>query len=608
MSLVNNDGNNQPGESQRHQYNLGIVGNCAYMAHIDNTANVSWLCWPQFDSPSLFGSLLSPESGGHFYVRPAQEKYLSKQYYLENTNILCTEFKTDDGHFRVIDFAPRFRQYERYVKPRMLFRKLELLSGRPKIKVSCRPRGDYGRVVPEMHLGSNHIRYTELDSPVRLYADVPLTYIASEQEFILNRSQYLILTWALRLESSIRGTWEEYFQATYSYWLNWASRCSIGSYQQKAVIRSALALKLHQFEDTGAIIAAGTTSLPEFPESGRNWDYRYCWIRDAFYTLRALNNIGHFEELTMYSSFLQNIAVTEGGRFQPVYSVTGAANLEEMQLPLAGYLGNQPVRIGNQAYQHVQNDVYGQILVSLLPLYVDARFVEPRMSLPTLETVHQILDTIDRLMDESDAGLWEFRSQQQHHCYTYLFHWAGANAARRMAQTVGDSHMQDKAGRIARRAVEWIEKCYDSERGVYRQSVESNNLDASLLQLISMNYIDPRSEKAQQHLRRLEEVLMADDGLFYRYIHTDDFGKPKSTFLLCAYWYVDALACVGRVDDAIRVFDRLLEFQNPLGLMSEDIQPLTGSQWGNFPQAYSHVGLMNAAFRIARKLDLPDFL
>ena len=406
---------------------------------------------------------------------------------------------------------------------------------------------------------------------------------------------------------ALESTAERFLRSTIDYWRTWVKSTSISNFHQEAVIRSALALKVHQYEDTGAIIAASTTSLPEAPGSTRNWDYRYCWMRDTFYTLTAFNNIGHFEELERYFHYIANISTSIRDKYQPLYGISGTSQLVEEELPLAGYLGNQPVRIGNDAYTHVQNDVYGQVLVALLPLYVDARFVNPEQRNPE-KLIAEALRLIEATMDQPDAGLWEFRNLAQYHCYTYLFHWAGSHAARQMARALGNPEMEALATRLNHAAADRIEQCYSPEWQAYTNAIGSPHLDASTIQLIMMGYLDPASERAARHLVALERELKTPEGLFYRYRHADDFGTPETTFLICSFWYVEALACVGRVREAITEFEKLLTYTNHLGLLSEDVDAKTGSQWGNFPQAYSHVGLVNAAYRIAKKLDRPNFV
>ncbi len=591
---------------KRHIYQTGLIGNCAFLAHIHKNTNVEWLCWPRFDSSFVFGGLLDKEKGGEFTVLPEGD-FTTEQYYLENTNVLCTEVTCGTGRYRIYDFAPRFQQYDRFFKPLMLMRKIEVLEGTPRVRVICRPRYNYGLSKLNPHRGSNHIQFHGAGDIIRLTTNIPLTYIFDEQYFVLNEIKYLALTYGAPLEAPLKSTCEDFLGKTIDYWRIWIKHSSIAQFHQKYVIRSALALKIHQFEDTGAIIAASTTSLPESPGSGRNWDYRYCWLRDTYYVIAALNHIGHFEEMERYFNYVSDISVSEDFRYQPLYGINGQKHLEESVLThLDGYLGNQPIRVGNQASEHIQNDIYGQVLISLLPLYVDHRFVFSERK-DSRRWIDYVLTKVERTIDEKDAGIWEFRNFANTHCYSNLFQWAGCTAAAKMARSIGDRDLEAKASELRKRAARHIENCYDPVRKVYTNAVGSSHLDASTLQLIMMHYLDPGSQRAKDHLTALEKELKTPKGLFYRYLHSDDFGKPKTTFLICAFWYVEALASVGRIDDAIREFDNLIQYSNHLLLFSEDVDEESGSQWGNFPQAYSHVGLMNAAFRISMKLDKPVF-
>lgn len=591
--------------SKKHTYDYGVIGNCAFTAHVKTDTNIEWMCWPRFDSSFIFGAMLDRKKGGEFSIKP-DGKFKTSQYYVENTNILCTEVTCADGKYMVTDFAPRFLQYDRYYRPLMLFRKIEPISGHPKVRVKCHPVSQYGEKQPERSLGSSHIRYLGLDSQLRLTTNISLNYIMEDEEFVLNETKYLALSYGPPLEAALEETSEIFLKKTKDYWRTWIKRSSIINFYQREAIRSALILKIHQYEDTGAIIAATTMSLPESPGSTRNWDYRYCWMRDTFYTLNAFNNVGHFEELEQYFHYILNVTYGEENRYQPLYGITGNKKLIENELPLEGYLGNQPVRVGNDAYTHIQNDVYGQVLVSLLPLFEDMRILFTE-KFDSRVLVMKTLRMIEKTMNESDAGLWEFRHLKQHHCYTYLFHWAGSCAALKIADRLKDKEIGKMALKLKRQSMKKIEQCYVPKKKGYAQAIGTDRMDASTIQLIMMNYIDPNSQRAKDHLKALEKELLATGGLFYRYVHQDDFGTPEVTFLICAFWYVEALACVGRLDEAVKIFENLLKYSNHVGLLSEDVDAASGSQWGNFPQAYSHVGLLNAASRIARKIDQPMF-
>jgi GH15 family glucan-1,4-alpha-glucosidase len=592
---------------EKHLYDSGLVGNCSFIAHIQKNTNISWLCMPRFDSDFLFGGMLDKEKGGEFTILPESEHFEATQSYLENTNILETVIQAGDARYKVTDFAPRFKNYERYYRPLMLIRKIQPISGFPKIKIKCQPVGDRGNIKLKGSLGSNHIQFLGHEQEVRLTTNAPLTFIAEEKFFVLQKPIYLVFTYGRPLEAPIETTAEQFLLSTTDYWQSWVKSTSIYNFHQRLVLRSALVLKIHQFEDTGAIIAASTTSLPEAPGSTRNWDYRYCWIRDSYYTLTCFNSIGHFEELEKYFDYIQNLPTVQDNRYQPLYSVTGDWFLSEEIATLDGYMGNKPVRFGNLAYTHVQNDLYGQVLVSLLPLYSDHRFTAKEKSYSE-PMIMNLLDKIEHTMEEKDAGLWEFRNLAQAHCYTFLFHWAGASAAIKIASRLNNEEMHRKATALKTAAVEKIEACYLPDRKAYAQAIGVTHMDASTLQLITMGYFGRDLERANNHLKALESELLAKDFLFYRYKHRDDFGVPETTFLICAFWYIEALACVNRLDEAIEGFETLTKYCNHLSLFSEDVDQVSGSQWGNFPQAYSHVGLMNAAFRIGRKLDRPNFL
>ncbi len=591
----------------KHQYNYGLIGNCAFLALIGTDTNITWMCLPRFDSTFVFGELIAGQKGGQFSIKPAAKDYQCNQKYVSNTNILTTLISTGDGSYRVTDFAPRFMQNDRYYRPAFLIRKIEPVDGFPRVKATCLPVGDYGKKELDVERGSNHIRYSGLEESLRLTTNIPLSYILDGTEFVLRETCYMILSYGVPLEGALQETCETFLTRTRNYWQRWVKSTSIGPLYQEAVIRSALALKICQYEDTGGIIASPTTSLPESPGSTRNWDYRYCWMRDTYYTLNAFNNIGHFEEMEKYFSYITNIPLADGKRIQPLYGIGGEAVLTELEHDLPGYLDNTPVRTGNDAYTHIQNDVYGQILLAILPLYVDDRFKDH----PGAETdrlVSSVLDKIEMTIDEADAGIWEFRNLAYQHAYTNLFQWAGSNAARLIAQKLENKPLQVRAQKLIDRADALISKCYLTDRKAYARGIGDVHMDASTLQLIIMGYIPHHSDRAKDHLKALEKDLRAGKGLFYRYKQADDFGEPETTFLICGFWYAEALACVGRVDDAMEAFEEIISYSNHVGLLSEDVDERDGSMWGNFPQAYSHVGLVNAAARINDRKNKPGFL
>ncbi len=582
----------------------GLVGNCQYNALIDHFGNVVWLCWPRFDASFVFGGLLDADKGGRFRISPGDGSP-GKQEYINNTNVLRTVFHNERGSFEILDFAPRFVLFERYHKPTKLFRIVRPLSGEPVVRVEIEPKGDYGRVTPRAVFGSNHIRYNGLDQELRLTTNASLNLISEQREMVLREPLYFVLSYGEPLEASLEHTAKEFLERTIKYWQTWVKHCYLPLEYQSAVIRSALVLKIHQFEDTGAIIAATTTSIPEAEGTVRNWDYRYCWMRDAMFSLLALQRLTQFEELEGFVCYLRNLTESShanGERLQPVYGISGEhALIEQILDHLEGYRGHQPVRIGNQAYEHLQHDVYGELVLAISQLFLDQRFINPDESMP-INLLTRLLGHIETYLEAKDAGLWEFRGIAQLHTFTLLMHWAGALMVRQIGETHDLPELTSKAETLYQRAAALIEdQCWDEQLGAYTIAAGVDALDASLLMMINLGYLDRDHPRANRHLDTIAQRLDAGHGLIHRYTMQDDFGATENAFLICSFWLAEAYARLGRTAEAETLFKRLLEAANPLGLYSEDLDPKSGEQWGNFPQTYSHVGLINAAFALARK-------
>jgi len=573
---------------------LGVVGNCQFSALVDRNGEVVWCCLPRFDSEPVFSTLLDAAEGGRFFVGPADGES-GKQSYIDNTNILKTVFETSSGTFRVIDFAPRFVQYDRTFRPTQLFRIVEPLDGTPRIRVVCEPRLGWSKALPIRLTGSNHARFEGFESPFRLTTDIPVSYLTG-QPFTLTGKRHLVLAWGAPVEEPLQPLSERFLNDTQRYWQRWVKQCNIPALYQDAVIRSALVLKLHCFEDTGAILAAMTTSVPEAPGSGRTWDYRYCWLRDAYYSLGAFRALGQFEERESFIHYLLNVAGGAPGlNLAPVYRVDGGLCPEERILESwPGFNGDGPVRVGNSAALHTQNDVFGEMVLSLIPIFLDDRFSSDR-SPATLKLLEQLARKAISVAGRPDAGIWEYRTEWKPQTFSSLMCWAAADRMGRVASRHAPAFAQEFRDAAKRIHDEIMAKGWCPDLGSFVASFGGRDLDASLLQMAHLRFLSLEDARLRTTIDGIRQGL-SKDGWLFRYRLNDGLGPPTVAFTICTFWLAEALADTGRKADAKNVMDQLYSSLSGLGLLSEDYETSNLRLWGNFPQAYSHVGLIRAAF------------
>ena len=586
-------------------YPYGLVGNCHTSALIGLNGSVEWMCAPRPDSPPVFGRLLDPD-GGHFSITSplASSGLTSEQRYLPNTNILQTTVTLPNGDaFQITDFCPRFEQYGRIYRPAALFRMVEPLQGTPAIQVSCRPVSGWDKTPVHPVRGSNHLRYEIRGDVLRLLTNMPLTYLCEDVPVALTHKLYFGLTWGLGIEDDLIKVTHDFLEQTTRYWRTWVKSCSVPLLYQQAVIRSALALKLHCFEDTGAILAALTTSLPEQPDGQRNWDYRFCWLRDAYFALTAFHNLGHFEEMEAFLKFLLNIAHTHehsSDRLRPVYTLSQGLPLPETEhANWSGYQSSRPVRSHNQAAEHVQNDAYAEMILTFTPIFFDERYVDLRTRDLDALLAH-LAKLCVRSIGQPDAGLWEIRNGWQEHSFTNLLCWAGLERLERIKQA---GHLPSVSIGLTAGRIQAEDALLRAVReGAVRNGPTDPSFDAALAQLPILGYPNrPLCEATVMHIARELSLRHGGEetGFFYRYVRNDDFGKPEGAFVICSFWIAQALARLGCMEEARTILQRVLGAANHVGLLSEHFIPSTKTQCGNFPQAYSHVGLINAAFAVS---------
>ena len=577
---------------------LWPIGNCQVSALIDRSGRMVWACVPRVDGDPVFSSLLAgdPDAAGHWSI-DLDGCVATEQSYLRNTPVLVT--RKTDAHgsiVEIIDFSPRFERLGRTYRPVAFVRIVRPLAGSPRIRVRLRPTHEWGSACEPLPGGSNHIRFPLHEMPMRLTTTAPVGMVREERVFRIEQPLHFFLGPDESFSADLALAAEEMLANTVSEWREWVRGLATPLEWQEAVIRSAISLKLCQHEETGAIVAALTTSIPEHAGSQRNWDYRYCWIRDAYYTVQALHRLGALDVLEGYLAYLRNIVdAAQGGHIQPLYSVTGEARIEERIEPgLPGYRSMGPVRVGNQAYEQVQHDAYGQIVLSNVQAFFDQRLFRTA-TLEDFEALELVGDRAFALHDKPDAGLWELRTRQHTHTYSAAMCWAACDRLSHAAVALGlparAAHWAERAAEVRAR-IESAAWRPDTDR--ISATFEGDDLDASLIQLLDLRFFAPDDPRFQGTLRAVEDGLRRGSHML-RYATEDDFGLPETAFNVCTFWLIEALHATGRTADARALFEEMLSRRTAAGLLSEDIDPHTGELWGNYPQTYSLVGTINCA-------------
>ncbi|HYJ59712.1 MAG TPA: glycoside hydrolase family 15 protein [Methyloceanibacter sp.] len=578
---------------------LAVIGNGHTAALLEPSSRLVWWCFPRLDGDPVFSRLLAGEEEKGFCDVVLDDVADYRSDYERNTAIVSTILTdSQNASVRITDFAPRFQNYGRIFRPAQLIRIIEPAAGLPRISIRLRPTASYGKPIEDRSLGSNHITYRGQNIAVRLTTDGPLAYIDSESSFVLTKPIHMVLgpdePWA----DDVAKTCREFADRTRDYWMEWVRRLSISYDWQDAIIRSAISLKLSNFEETGAIVAALTTSIPESPGSGRTWDYRYCWMRDAYFVVKALNRLGATKTMEDFISFILGIAADDPVR--PVYSVVPSDPMDETIAPnLDGYRNDGPVRVGNAAAFQSQHDTFGSIILAAMPMFFDRRL--PR---PGNEGLFRLLESLGekaaQLAFKPDSGIWEFRGRTHVHTYSAAMCWAGCSRLAAIASHLG----------LLDRAAHWTEiadgiqstllaGAWSEKRGCFTAGFGLEDLDASVLLLPETGVIEPNDPRFVQTVAAIERELLRGNHVM-RYANEDDFGMPEAAFLTCRFWLIDAWWWLGRREQARDLFVDALGYRNRYGLLAEDIHPQTGQLWGNFPQTYSMAGLILTAMRLSR--------
>ncbi|HEV7914757.1 MAG TPA: glycoside hydrolase family 15 protein, partial [Albitalea sp.] len=569
---------------------------------------VVWCCMPRFDGEPIFHALLDSAQGlpqdGTFTIE-LEGFARSEQSYDPGTALLRTRLFDANGEgIEIVDFCPRFFTRDRAFRPAQIVRRVRPLVGHPRVRFVVRPRGEWGKAEPRITRGSNHLRFDLPQGVLRLNTNAPLTYILDATWFSLQTPLSLLLGPDETLPAGIEETAREFEEQTTLYWRHWTRRLALPLEWQDAVIRSAITLKLCQFEETGAIVAAMTTSIPEAPNTQRNWDYRYCWLRDAFFVVRALNSLSEVGTMEDYLRWLNDVVRSaQGGHVQPLYGIGLEKTLTESFVPhLSGYRGMGPVRVGNQAFEHFQYDVYGNILLGAAQAFFDHRLFR-RADLRDFVELEGMGEQAWRFHDQPDAGMWELRTRARVHTSSSLMCWAACDRLAKIAAVLGKGERSASwRGRADVIRGKILEQSWNEKRQSFVESFGGKDLDASVLLMAEVGFIDPKDPRFVKTVEALEATL-CDGPFMRRYEAPDDFGKPETAFNVCSFWRIDALARIGRPAKAREIFEAQLSHRNPVGLLSEDLLVASGELWGNFPQTYSMVGVINGAVRLSAPWD-----
>jgi GH15 family glucan-1,4-alpha-glucosidase len=595
-------------QTREQNLDLALVGNSTVAALLDMDANLVWCCFPRFDGDAMFCSLLrrwqKEDDFGFFAIELADHRQ-SSQRYEPDTAIVVTRLEDSrGGAIEVIDFAPRFRRFGRMFCPTMLVRQVRRVAGSPRITVRLRPARNYGRSRPETTQGSNHIRFITDEFVLRATTDCPVSAVVEERAFLLRDEINFVLGPDETLQGSVAEVCRSFREYTDEYWREWVRGLSIPFQWQEEIIRAAITLHMAVYEDTGAIVAAVTTSLPEAPTGGRTWDYRFCWLRDAFFVVNALNRLNTTRTMERYIDYIINIATgNEAEHLQPMYRLNGVAECRESIIEtLPGYRGIGPVRIGNQAYEQIQHDTYGSAVLAATHVFFDRRMVG-RANQALFRELEPLGRRAVKFWDKPDAGLWELRGSQRVHTYSSVMCWVAcdqlAKIAVRLKLAEDAQRWRSEADRIHATI---CERAWNEGKKSFVSTFGGDQLDASLLLLNELHFLRADDPRFAGTVAAIERELKRGEFVF-RYVEQDDFGTPENAFLVCSFWLVDALAALGRRDEALALFERLMSLRNPHGLLAEHVDPRTDELWGNFPQTYSHVGMINSAMRLSISWD-----
>ena len=582
----------------------GIIGNCRSAALISKTGSIDWCCLPEFDSSSIFAKILDEKIGGSFEIKVSDD-YTIKQRYKKNTAVLITKFSNGENVFELHDFMPRYHNENgAYHAPPEFVRHVRHIKGKPKFKVHYDPKLEYALGETKTYVKHNFVvsltDNLKFDT-IFLYTSFNKNAVVEGRELEVTENGYFLLGYNEKiLQPSNRKIYLD-LERTKVYWLNWTNKTPTYTKYNKEIIRSAITLKLLSYDKTGAVLAAPTTSLPETIGEVRNWDYRFCWIRDASMVIKVMGGLGHKNVAKRYLQFIIDLIPDKDEKLQIMYGINKEKLLTEETLDhLSGYKGSKPVRVGNAAYKQKQNDIYG-ILMDVIHSQLSIFSTDIENGEELWGITKGIVWIVSRHWQEPDKGIWEFRAEDRHFTFSKVLCWVAIDRAIKVARILKKTRKLEKWTKLEQEIKKDIhENSWNDGINAFTQSYGSKHLDASVLLMESYGFIPAKDPKFVSTVLAIEKDL-SNDGLLYRYKNEDDFGLPSSSFTICTFWFINSLFKIGEEEKAIQHFDKLLTYSNHLGLFSEDIDFKTKRLLGNFPQAYSHLALIECAVNFATK-------
>ena len=582
--------------------NYGIIGNCKSGALVSETGSIDWFCLPEFNSSSVFAKILDDERGGSFEII-VDKGYSITQCYIPRTNLLETTYRKGIDEFKLIDFMPRYHTNEiEFYSPPDLIRYVKYISGNPEFSVFFNPQLEYARYKTRTAVDDEYIKcYTSRGSydSLYLYTDFDKRKVITGQNLKFTKDAFFLISYNQKLlEQNTQRTYLK-MERTKVYWLDWSERTRKYKKYNDEILRSALALKLLSYDKTGAIIAALTTSLPETVGGIRNWDYRYCWLRDASMVIKLMTDLGHLRVAKQYLKFILDIISDKDEKIQIMYGIHGERELQERELTyLSGYLNSKPVRIGNAAYKQKQNDIYGVLMDVIYQQFnIFATSLANSEALWTI--TRSIIKIVEKNWQNPDRGIWEVRSDPKHFTFSKVLCWVAVDRAIKVARLLNIKRY-DRPWKNLRDNIknDILENAWNDSIGSFTQAYNNHNLDAANLLLEPYGFIEANDPRYISTVKATQAVL-SHNGLMYRYRNEDDFGQPKSSFTICTFWLINALYKIGEKEVAVGLFEQLLEYSNHLGLFSEGLDFESKRLLGNFPQAYSHLSLIETAIHIS---------